>query len=386
MPHRPADRRQILYLLALPFLALLTTHDPARADSPGPGTVVNRVVLRVNERIATLYDYQTRVADRLAGLAQAQLPEERQQQLLASAPQDALKEMFEEMLILSRADQLSIQISEVDLDRAVDDTKERAGIKEQAAFERALADAGMTLQDLRDRLRKNQIFQEVMGREVQSRVKVEDDALQRYYHEHLADFAVPEQLKLREVVVLEEGTPDRAARGQLAAEIGRRLAAGETLEALVGEYAPKKTVSDISDLGFVTSSDLDGALYAAVHGVEVGAFSTPVEGRGGIHILQLLGRREATTRPFTDVEQEIRGRERARIYERELAAYMKELETRSFIQADPPPEAADFRASTGAAVPDELSRAIAESEHSAEGATADPAAAPPAEPAPPPKP
>lgn len=324
-------------LLAAPALAAALAVPAARAD------VVDRIVLRVNNEIVTLQDYQQRRNDRVQTiLATPEIPADRRPELLAAAPRDALKELFDETLLLSRAEQLAVEVPEDRVEAAYQDARERSGMGEEE-FVAAMRGAGLDPQGYRERLRRQLVFQEVIGREVQARVQVADDEVSRYYREHLADFATPEELRLRDLVILDSATPDADARVALGKEVQAKLDAGASLDDVADEYAKKGLVSGPSNLGFVATADLDPALAAAAKSLAIGSVSAPIPGKGGHHMLQLLGRREASTQPLTDVDDRIRRQLREQKYEQELRKYMQELADKAYIVQDPPPEAAGFR-------------------------------------------
>jgi hypothetical protein len=108
-------------------------------------------------------------------------------------------------------------------------------------------------------------------------------------------------------------------------------------------------VSNVIELGWVESGDLDSSLEAAVWSLAAGAWSAPTRGRGGIHLAQVVERRESTIPAFKDVEAEIRNRqERAAVNDR-MEGYLEELEKKSYLYLDPPPRAAGFRGEDGEA-------------------------------------
>jgi foldase protein PrsA len=123
-----------------------------------------------------------------------------------------MKELFDEMLILSRAQQMRVVITGEQVDRAAESSRKRFGIPTQEEFEAALAQSGMTLDFYRKRLEKQLQTQEVLGREIQPRVKVYEEVLLRYYREHPAEFVVPERVEVREFVVSEAAKKSSAER------------------------------------------------------------------------------------------------------------------------------------------------------------------------------
>ncbi|MGB5816459.1 MAG: SurA N-terminal domain-containing protein, partial [Thermoanaerobaculia bacterium] len=164
---------------------------------------VNRVVLRVNDRIATTYDYQVRRAASIKALREApNLTEEQRQEYLSRVGEETMSTLFEELLLLSRADQLGLELPPSAIDQAIQDAKESMGIETQEDFQAALRTSGMTLDDLRDQYRRNMTMRQVMGQDVQARAALEEEDLRRYYQSHSKEFEVPERLHLEEIVVL----------------------------------------------------------------------------------------------------------------------------------------------------------------------------------------
>jgi parvulin-like peptidyl-prolyl isomerase len=326
-------------LLSIPLLALLLLPAALRAE------LVNKVVLRVNDQIATLYDYEQRRAGMAQEiLRQQDLGDEERRKLMSQVGELAFKDMFEELLIESRAEQLGIEVSETQIDQQVGQMKQNFGIQNDEQFAQALAQSGMTEPQLRERLRRDLRAREVMGREVQSRIQLDEDDLRRLYQKNRDQFRQPEQLQLREVVVLDEGgLPTAGERAALAAGIRQAVGGGKSLADAVAEHAQKGHTSNVIDIGWVSPGDLDPGLESAVWKLAPGTLTEPVAGRGGLHLLQVVERREARIPAFAEVQEQIRMREQRRRMQDEVAIYMAELEKKSLIVAEPPPGAEGFR-------------------------------------------
>ena len=362
-------------LLALPLAGLVPA--PAAAQT----MLINRIVVRINDRIATMIDFQRQLAERRqAILADEALTETRRQQALESAGREVLTEIYQELLLLSRADQLGARITDVDVEKALAQTRERMGLQTEEQLQQALAVSGVTEEGLRDRLRKNLLVQEVMGREVHPRLRVEEDELRRYYREHPDEFTTPAAVRLQEIVALQEGR-DAAAVEATAKQVHDALAAGTAVEEVAAKVAG---ATQMVDLGWVNAGDLAPELEKAAWDLQPGGVTPPVRGRGGLHVVKLMERRAPALRAFDDVKPEIGGRlEQSRLAQ-EYATYLRELEQRSYITLKVPPEAEGFKglAEEGAA-PDALEglRDLAPAA-AKPAAAAPPAATPPAQPAP----
>ncbi len=321
------------------FIAAALVAAAAAAD-------VNRIVLRVNDRIATLFEFEQRRRQRVEEIQKADLSPQRRQRLLAEVGEQTMREMYEELLVLSRADQLEVRVSERDVDDAVEQAKASFNIDSDEQFRIALSSSGMTLEEFREQMRKNLLIREVMGREVQQKIELEEEDLRRYYRNHPEEFTTARRLRVREVVVSQGVAVDTAA---LAAEVRAALQAGEEGAARLAELAAEEGVSNVVELGWVERGDLETALEEAVWQLEPGAVSEPVAARGGLHVVEVVAIERPRLKEFAEVQEAIQRKLRSQRFQEQLAGFFEDLERSSYIDADPPPEAAGFRA---AVVPD----------------------------------
>jgi parvulin-like peptidyl-prolyl isomerase len=332
MLRRPITRASLLAVLlaGAPGLAL-------------HAEVLNSVVLRVNDHIATLRDYQQRKQAFVEEVSRRQEDPVEKRRTLEQAGEIVFKDMYDELLLQSRADQLGVEITTQQVDAAIQQMREGYNLKTDEEFRAALAQSGLSEARLREQLRGNLRLREVMSREVNAKVQVEEDDVRRYYSKNVEEFRVPEQVQLRELVVLEEAVSDAARRSQIAAEIRAAVAGGQTLEQAIESFKTLGQTSGVIDVGWVSPGDLDPALESAAWKLEKGAVSEPVAARGGLHLIQVTDRTPSRVRPFAEVAKEIQGKEEDRIYREELARYMVDLQRQALIVADPPAEAAGFR-------------------------------------------
>jgi parvulin-like peptidyl-prolyl isomerase len=368
-PHRVrAVARFCSPLLICSALLMGTLLLPTRGSAQT--TLINRIVLRVNDRIATLADFQRLLAERRQAIAgEETLDPQRRQELLGQAGLRVMEEMYEEMLLLSRADQLAVHASEADVDKQVAEARERMGIQTDAQFAQALTSSGITEDQLRDRMRRNLLVQQLMAHEVQPRIKIDEDEIRRYWREHPGEFTVAEAVGLQEVVLLdpENGKASPEEAEQLRAEL---TLGGSNMGSVIDHWKSEGKINGLSDLGWVEKGDLDPALEAAAWNLEDGAISAPVPGRGGLHLLRLSARRPAAVLSFDQAKEEISRKEGQKRMATEYRVYLKELEGHSYITMKLPPEAEGFKGLSDGPPSDEIDRGIA--------APVDPAAAAPA--------
>jgi peptidyl-prolyl cis-trans isomerase SurA len=305
--------------------------------------VLNRIVLRVNDRIVTLHDYRDRLTEMQRAIQRGKLSPEEVERAMASAPADALRDLMDQALLMSRGDQMAVTVDEGDISRAEQDAKRNFGIDTDEEFAEALAQSGMTREQLHKQLREQLVTRQVLSREVHQAIKVGEEDMLRYYRDHPADFTTPARYKLQEVVVLDREGVAAAERDALAARIAERLAAGEKLAAIAEETKTAGATSGLIDLGWVTATDLDPALAAGVAVVEPGRTSAAIPGRGGLHILLVSEREPAKLRGYSEVKEELEYAERQRRFQGEFVKYMMKLERQAYVVGEPPVEAAGFR-------------------------------------------
>lgn len=314
------------------------------APSALPAEVVNRIVLRVNDQIATLHDYQQRRQELIRDVMRREQDPEERKRLVDQAGEIVYATLYQELLLRSRAEQLGISVTEAQVDAALARIRENFQIKTDEEFAAALAQSGLTREQLREQLRSQIRVQEVQSREIAGRVQIDEDDLRRAYRKNIEQFRQPEQLQLREVVVLDEGgLPTAEERARLAAEIRQAVAGGTSLADAVKEHAGQGVTSNVIELGWVAPGDLDPSLEGAVWTLPADSVSEPVAARGGLHLVQVIERRESRIPPFSEVVETVRRQEQDRVFQEEIGKYMDELEKRSLIVAAPPPEAAGYR-------------------------------------------
>ncbi len=324
--------------LAVATLVTALAALPAAGQSE-PGRE-NRVVLRVNDRIVTLYEYQRALAVQIRDIRNAPgLTDPRRQELLGEAGRMIMKALFEEQLILSRADQLAVVVDESDVEEQIRGMWERAGIETEEQFQDALAQQGMREEDFRDQMRKQLRSNIVRGREVAPRVDLADEDLRRFYRDNEERFAIPERARFEEVVILEGVVPaDRMA--PLASLARTRLTEGTEATEVVEGLGEGATAVDV---GWVTPGDLAAELDAVAWDLQPGDVADAVAARGGLHVLKMLEREPASVQPFEDVREAIEREERGRLFDEEYLLYMEELADAAYIVERLPEEALGYR-------------------------------------------
>ncbi len=346
----------VLVALSIWTAATATAQSVTPTAAEGAAEDVNRIVLRINNEIVTLHDYEQRRAGDIARiLADSRLSPSDRQELIEKAGREAMSNLFGEMLLVSYADQHGIRIGERDVDEAVQQMMEQRDISSRRELEEALAASNMTYDELRTSVTRELIWNQVIGREVRSRIDIGDEEVRAYYRNNPESFQEQEKRWLQEVIVLESSGLADAELQRLAQEISGRLAAGEDLATVADAYGEQESVTDVIDLGWLNADEIGEDLSEVAWSLESGAYSSPIAARGGYHILHVVEVQEAKMMQFQEVEERILGYLRSQEFNRELRSFMAEIEQQAYVRENLPPEAVGYqRLAEGLEAEDEL--------------------------------
>ena len=317
---------------------------PAFACGVLSAEISNRIVARVNDRILTLYDYESAVQQALRRVGEIPPEPDQREEFLRNLAQQVMRGLWDEMLILSRADQKGWTVSDSEVQSAIQRMMEHNGIATEAELAAALAGEGLDPSKWRAELGDQLLYRQVMGREGYAALDVGEEDLRRYYRSHQEEFEDPAQIQVLEIVVLER---DDVAEMQAQAQaILDRLRSGSSAEELAEEYG-SATVTKPIELGWVAVEDLDPKIAEGLQTTELEAWSEPIAARGGLHLAKLLGRKEASVLPFKEIEPALRRQQEDLRLGEKFTEYLIELEKKAYLTLDVPPEARGFRTSTG---------------------------------------
>ncbi|MDB5033528.1 MAG: surA [Chlorobi bacterium] len=296
-----------LLALVLGGMALSTAIATAQLLSPGGGTgtpgsqrqVLDGVAAVVGNEVVLLSDvYQQ------AALYARQNPSRGGVQVDPADPKiqrEILNAIIDEKLVLARAREDSLTVSDDELARAVDrqvgTIVERMG-GDTARVEKAY---GMSMSKIRQESREIIRQQFLTERERQRRfadLKVNDNDVQEFYRLYRDSLPqVPDQVELQSIVLLVKPSAEaKAATMSLARSIIDSIKAGADFADFARRYsADPGSASSGGDVGYVEKGRFVKEYEDATRKLKVNEISEPVESQYGIHIIQLLDRRGDAT-------------------------------------------------------------------------------------------
>ena len=305
--------------------------------SQGRGTPVDSYAAMINNRVVTAGEVLSMYQPIEQQLRDAYDGDELGKKL-EEAYKNALNALIDKALILEEFTSEGGNLP----DRAVEDyvnniIHERFN-NDRTAFFNALADERMTLEDWKAEMKDRLVVTLMRRREVNDRVVITPGQLRAVYDARIEKYRVPEQVKLRLILIHQgETDSDREAKRAQAVQIRERLKQGEDFAAIAKEVSEGAKASQGGDMGWLEPSSLRPELAQVALQLAPMQYSEVVEAGKEFYIVQVEARKNAALRPFEEVratiEEELRQEESDRLYD----AWTARLRKKFYVRVYEPP-------------------------------------------------
>lgn len=221
---------------------------------------------------------------------------------------NVLDEMITQDILVQRATELGVQATDVEVDNAMAEQKRSMSDED---FTSQLGARGLTIDDLRESVRRDISAQKLIQREILDRIAISDEDIAAFYNANREQFNLDEpHFRLAQILVTPQRDPnlqnrlgDDAATADEAKRkadmLTQRLRDGGEFVQLAMDYSEDpQTVATGGDLGLVPESALDNlppTLAKAVRSMEPGTASTLSIGPNYV-LLMLISREPAGQR------------------------------------------------------------------------------------------
>lgn len=277
------------------------------------GEASPQVLLKVNGREVSHGEFQERFAKTLPQDQQLGAEER------AELERTFLVRIVDRELSLAEAERLAVSLTAAEL--AAAEAEVRSGYPEEE-FHAGLKARGLDEKAWRRELEESLLMEKVARLTVQDEVEVSDDEVSAYYREHAEEFAQPEQVRVRQILVADEAEGQR-----LLAE----LQAGVDFAELARRHSLSPDGEEGGDLGFFAQGEMPPEIDSAVWEMAAGDLSGLVQSEYGYHLFQFLERRPALQVSLDESRDKIRARLRERVEEEAYQEWLRGLRERAAI-------------------------------------------------------
>jgi parvulin-like peptidyl-prolyl isomerase len=261
------------------------------ASAVARGEVINRVVATIDGEPITAYQLR-------------QYGEEH-----GRPPETALLEVLITNTLLEKEIKAQgIDVSDEDVDRYVAEVRARNRMTEEE-FSTALAAQGLDPEQYRKQVKSEIERARLVNMEIQQRVNVSPEEVQRHYEARLDQYEIAERVKVRDIVFPVDDPTDEAEVARVRArveEVRARALDGDDFDELARQFSAGPGADTGGELGVFGRGEMEPALDEAAFALARGEVSEPVLARGAFHLLRVDERIAADHKPLDEVQDEIR--------------------------------------------------------------------------------
>ncbi len=287
------------------------------AMAPLHAEILEQVLVKVNGDIISKTEFEARQVaalrnrPELANVTPASLE---LQKAIADATPDLILDAVDELLLVQRGRELGFVLGDEQFNQIVANIKESNNLQDDARFQEALEQEGMTLADLRKSLERQMLVTQVQRQDLMAKLSISDQEAREYYEQHRQEFTTPSEVTLREIFLdvpaTEQGVnvaQDDAIRTK-AEEVRARLLAGEPFPRLAGDVSAAASKANGGLIGPIQSDELAPQLQELLVKMAIGDITEVLRTPRGYQILKLESRTDTRIRTFEDARTDIADR------------------------------------------------------------------------------
>jgi parvulin-like peptidyl-prolyl isomerase len=302
--------------------------------------VIEQVLVNVNGDILTKSEFEQRqiaVLRNRPELANVTPDSPELVRAIAEVTPQIILDAVDELLLIQRGREMGLVLGDEQFKSILDNIKKSNNLEDDAQFQAALKQEGMTLADLRRSLERQMLASEAQRRDVVDRISITEDESRTYYESHKQEFTTPSEITLREILievpVTDRGVnvaQDDAAKAK-AEDLRKRLLAGEPFARLAAEESDSSSKANGGLIGPIKQEELAPTLQAQLDKMRVGDLTEVMRTTRGYQILKLETRTETRIRSFDDAREDISNKVGAQKMAGERLKYLERLRAQATI-------------------------------------------------------
>jgi parvulin-like peptidyl-prolyl isomerase len=277
---------------------------------PMKAEIIEQVLVKVNGDIITKTELEGRQVAALRQKMQGQVDQE------ALKNDETLKKMLAEItpqLIVSAVDELLLlqhgrdqgwHMTDDQFKQIVANIRKENNLQDDTKFQQALAQEGMTLEDLRKQLERQMLVEQVQRQEVGSKLNITEEEARQYYERHPSEFTDPSTITLREIFVEVpaesagvSAAKDEEGQKKIAA-IRDRAMKGEDFAKLAAEVSDSPSKANGGLIGPFSHNDMSPQLQEMIDKMKQGEITPVIHVQKGYQIFKLETLKTAALQPF----------------------------------------------------------------------------------------
>jgi parvulin-like peptidyl-prolyl isomerase len=279
--------------------------------------ILEQVLVKVNGDIVTKTEFEQRQVAALRGrpeFANVNPTSLELQKAIGEITPDLILESVDELLLVQRARELNYSLGDEQFKEILENIKKSNNLNDEAQFQAALKQEGLTEADLRRNLERSMMVSQVQRNEVVAKISVTEEEARAFYEANRTEFTTPSEITLREILIevpaTEKGfnvAQDDEAKAK-AEDVRQRLLKGEPFARLAADFSASPSKANGGLIGPVRSDELAPQLQQLIDKLKIGDVAEVVRTQRGYQILKLESRTETKIRTFDEARNAISDR------------------------------------------------------------------------------
>jgi len=265
---------------------------------------------------------------------------------------EVLRDLIDEQLLLEKGKQLGIT-GDTEVVKRLNEVRQQMNLETLEDLEKAANQQGVSFADFKDRIRNQIVAQQVVAREVGSRVRISNEEVQKWYQDHQNDISVPEAVSLSEIMVSFEppkppktdkdnkegiqtaplpADPARVAEAEAKAkQLLETLRKGADFAELAKKSSDGSTAAKGGGIGAFKRGEMAKELEDKTFSLKPGEVTDVIRTKQGFLIFKVLDHQEAGVQPLKKIEDRIREAIYSEKLEPAARAYLTKLREEAYI-------------------------------------------------------
>jgi peptidyl-prolyl cis-trans isomerase SurA len=219
---------------------------------------------------------------------------------------------------------------ETDIIKKLDQMRKQDNLATIEELQKDAEQQGVNWEDFKDKIRRQLLMQEVISRDVGSRIIVTREETRQYYNAHKNDFKTEGMVHLAEILVSsEKHKPEEAEKRAKDAEA--ELKGGAKFSEVVKKYSDDPSADQGGDIGLMKTGSVAPLIAAALSKLDTNEYTDPIPVKSGYLILRLLERLSPGVPQFEEVETRVQEMLYSQRMEPKLREFLTQLRKDSYI-------------------------------------------------------
>lgn len=269
---------------------------PARPTAP-PFQMSDGILATVNDSIITGYDLRQRMLLLIAMTQVQPTPEN-----IPAIQQQALNALIDERLqVQELANFKDLRVGDAEVDAEIAAMAEEVGTTPQNYLD-FLAQGGIRPTTLREQLRTQIGWQQLVGGRFQSRARVSRSAVESAMRQ-LSEAASKKQYLIGEIYIEASRVGGQQAALNGAAQLVQQMVQGAPFQAVAQQFSAAPSATRGGDAGWVVEGSMQPELQQALDQLAPGQLSRPIPVDGGVYIIYMRDKRDGASASLVQIRQ-----------------------------------------------------------------------------------